>query len=71
MCGILAILNIRGEKAKLRELAGDLAKKIRHRGPDGSGIVIIEDEENKDVYNIFIHERLAIVDLSDSGRQPF
>ena len=38
MCGIAAILNIRKQTPELREKALAMARKIRHRGPDWSGI---------------------------------
>ncbi len=41
MCGILGIFGIRGTYENVRKHAVKLAKRIRHRGPDGSGIVII------------------------------
>ena len=61
MCGILAIFGI-PDAQSFREKAIKLAKKIRHRGPDWSGMVL------KD-HTIICHERLAIMDPA-SGRQP-
>ena len=62
MCGIAAILNIREQTQSLREKALSMSKKLRHRGPDWSGI-----------YSggtvILAHERLSIVD-PESGGQP-
>ncbi len=62
MCGILAILGVRGEPESLRARALELQKKLRHRGPDWSGISVKGN-------NILCHERLAIVD-PESGDQP-
>ena len=39
---------------------------ISHRGPDDQGILL---SENRKV--CFAHRRLAIIDLSESGHQPF
>ncbi len=40
MCGIAAILNIRKQTPELREKALAMARKIRHRGPDWSGLCV-------------------------------
>lgn len=62
MCGITAIFNIKGDVSALRRQALDMSKKIRHRGPDWSGIYCGRSA-------ILCHERLSIVD-PQSGRQP-
>jgi len=65
MCGLIAILNIdagSGAAAALRQTALDMAAKIRHRGPDWSGIY-------SDAHAVLAHERLAIVDV-EHGAQP-
>ncbi len=61
MCGIIGIFHTNSAEKK-RTTALDMSKKIRHRGPDWSGIYCGEKV-------IFAHERLAIVD-PQSGRQP-
>ena len=38
MCGIAGILNIKTQTSELRKKALCMAQKIRHRGPDWSGI---------------------------------
>ena len=62
MCGIACVFDIKSDREELRNGILDMAKKIRHRGPDWSGIYANEDA-------ILGHERLAIVDPI-SGRQP-
>jgi len=62
MCGIFGILDIKTDASELRTKALELAKLLRHRGPDWSGIW--QDERA-----ILCHERLAIVDV-DTGAQP-
>lgn len=62
MCGILALLELAGDPQQLRKDALSLVKKIRHRGPDWSGVY-------SDDHAILCHERLAIVDVM-SGAQP-
>ena len=62
MCGILAILDIKGNSDALRKKALTLVKRLRHRGPDWSGIY-------SDANGILLHERLSIVDV-EHGAQP-
>ncbi|CAD8143440.1 unnamed protein product [Paramecium pentaurelia] len=69
MCGILAILNIRGTEVDVRAKAYELSRRIRHRGPDRSKIIVLEISPGQ--YHVISHERLGLVDLSDKGRQPF
>ena len=38
MCGIVAILNVKEQTHALRDKALKMSQKIRHRGPDWSGI---------------------------------
>ena len=40
MCGIAGILNIKVQTKELRDKALKMAQKIRHRGPDWSGIYV-------------------------------
>ena len=62
MCGIACILNIREKSDSLRTKALKMSAKIRHRGPDWSGIYCGKSA-------ILAHERLSIVD-PQSGGQP-
>jgi len=62
MCGIVAILNVKEQTHALREKALKMSQKIRHRGPDWSGIYCGGSA-------ILAHERLSIVD-PESGGQP-
>ncbi|HEY9115438.1 MAG TPA: asparagine synthase B [Bacteroidales bacterium] len=62
MCGIIGVFTSTGCANELRSTALEMSKKIRHRGPDWSGIFSDEDV-------ILAHERLAIVD-PQSGKQP-
>lgn len=62
MCGIAGILNIKVQTKELRDKALKMAQKIRHRGPDWSGIYVGGSA-------ILAHERLSIVD-PQSGGQP-
>jgi asparagine synthase (glutamine-hydrolysing) len=63
MCGILAIYNKDKHLSNnIRSMSLDMIKKVRHRGPDWSGIYTSQNA-------ILAHERLAIVDIK-SGSQP-
>ena len=62
MCGIVAILNVKEQTQELRQKALKMSQKIRHRGPDWSGIYCGGSA-------ILAHERLSIVD-PESGGQP-
>ncbi len=62
MCGIAAIFNIMQQTPELRQKALRMSQKIRHRGPDWSGIYCGGSA-------ILAHERLSIVD-PESGGQP-
>jgi len=62
MCGIVCAFDLKQPSEQLRPQILAMAKIIRHRGPDWSGIY--NDEKA-----ILAHERLAIVDPT-SGKQP-
>ena len=62
MCGIVGIFNIKEQSDALRQKALRMSQKIRHRGPDWSGIHCGNSA-------ILAHERLSIVD-PESGKQP-
>lgn len=62
MCGIVCLFTPKGGAKDLRHDVLRMSKKIRHRGPDWSGVY--SDEKV-----VFAHERLAIVD-PQSGGQP-
>jgi len=62
MCGIVCAFNIKGDNELIRSKVLQMAQKVRHRGPDWSGVFSSEKA-------ILAHERLAIVDPT-SGKQP-
>lgn len=55
MCGIVGVFDLKVNYAELRTNVLKMSKKLRHRGPDWSGIFYIEKA-------ILDHERLSIVD---------
>ena len=62
MCGIVGIFNVAEQSDALRRKALEMSRKIRHRGPDWSGIWCGGSA-------VLAHERLSIVDPK-SGGQP-
>lgn len=62
MCGIIGMFDIVGQKKEYRDKVLSMSRKIRHRGPDWSGIYCGTNA-------ILAHERLSIVD-PESGGQP-
>jgi asparagine synthase (glutamine-hydrolysing) len=62
MCGIFTVLDIKGDPVELRKQAIAHVKRLRHRGPDWSGVY-------SDNRAVICHERLAIVDVTH-GAQP-
>jgi len=62
MCGIVCAFDIKESSETLRPQVLEMSKKVRHRGPDWSGIF-------SNSKSVMAHERLAIVDPA-SGKQP-
>lgn len=62
MCGIVGVFDLKKDSASQRQDVLELSKKLRHRGPDWSGIYCGDKA-------ILAHERLTIVD-PQSGGQP-
>ena len=62
MCSILGIFNIKTDVKDLRLKALEMTRRMRHRGPDWSGIYVNDNA-------ILAHERLSIVDVN-KGAQP-
>lgn len=62
MCGIVGVFDLKTNAESLRPQILQMSRKIRHRGPDWSGIYCGKNA-------ILAHERLSIVD-PQSGGQP-
>jgi len=62
MCGIVCVFDLKTDARELRPKVLKMSKKVRHRGPDWSGIYCGEKA-------VMAHERLSIVD-PESGGQP-
>ena len=67
MCGIAGFLELerRPGTQELEAIAGAMAAKLAHRGPDARGIFV-----DADAGIGFGHTRLSIIDLSPAGAQP-
>ena len=62
MCGLLGLYNLNNQQINESHFK-KMASKINHRGPDGEGFYFDD--------NIALaHKRLAILDISDNGKQP-
>ena len=62
MCGFVGVFELTQDVSLLRTQVLKMAKKIRHRGPDWSGVYCGDK-------TILAHERLSIVGV-ESGKQP-
>jgi len=62
MCGIVCAFDLKVNGQELRTKVLKMSKKVRHRGPDWSGIYCSDKA-------VMSHERLSIVD-PESGGQP-
>ncbi|MCQ2557748.1 MAG: asparagine synthase B [Oscillospiraceae bacterium] len=62
MCGFVGMFDIKGDAAAYRDSVIAMSRKIRHRGPDWSGVYTGSN-------TVICHERLSIVDPL-SGKQP-
>ncbi len=67
MCGIAGFLDLerRSGRQELEALAGAMAAKLAHRGPDAHGVFA-----DAEAGIAFGHTRLSIIDLSPAGAQP-
>src|SRR6516162_377800 len=68
MCGIAGILGVPWDLAQ--EAATRMLTAMRHRGPDDSGIEVIQNPRAPDRPVVLLHARLAILDLTSAGHQP-
>ena len=62
MCGVVGVFDLKASPQELKPTVLKMSKRVRHRGPDWSGIFSCEKA-------ILAHERMSIVD-PQSGRQP-
>jgi asparagine synthase (glutamine-hydrolysing) len=62
MCGLAGVFNL-NQKPVTSQLLKKMGTVIAHRGPDGKGLFL---DKNLG----FLHQRLAILDLTEKGAQP-
>ena len=65
MCGIAGFVDFTGNSS--REILSGMTDVLGHRGPDGSGLAVFEED------NFVVglgHRRLSIIDLSSAAAQP-
>ncbi|SLM49968.1 putative Asparagine synthetase [Nitrospira japonica] len=60
MCGIGGWI---GHRENAEVVARSMVRALRHRGPDGDGLLSLPDAT-------LVHTRLSIIDLSPAGKQP-
>ena len=66
MCGIAGVISLSGEAIpEIRTRLTIMSLLIEHRGPDGDGIWVSDNDSLG-----FAHRRLSIIDLTEAGRQP-
>ncbi len=66
MCGIIGIFSTRPKGNEAKNIASGMTS-MKYRGPSGEGVLDYDCPVGKLVLG---HKRLAIIDLSDAGRQP-
>ena len=65
MCGIAGFIDF--NKLSNEEILASMGYAMRHRGPDGKGIKLFQE----DSYQLGLaHQRLSIIDVSSGGEQP-
>ena len=69
MCGIAGFFAVAGAPRGSRSLLGDMAHALSHRGPDGNGVLVLDQAADSPVAAGLAHARLSIVGLAD-GQQP-
>jgi asparagine synthase (glutamine-hydrolysing) len=69
MCGICGIVDFSGQ-LPLVSAVRDMAHTLQHRGPDFENARACDQNADSSFRVALGHTRLAIIDLSDAGRQP-
>ncbi len=78
MCGVAGIIARRPESRALQRVPA-VADSLYHRGPDGGGFLTFADNRvevarewhgSERAETVFVHRRLSILDLHETGDQP-
>jgi asparagine synthase (glutamine-hydrolysing) len=70
MCGICGVIDLSGRPVD-KAVGQRMMALLWHRGPDGTGSLVIEPESLQASAAAFLgHCRLKIIDLSDAAQQP-
>jgi asparagine synthase (glutamine-hydrolysing) len=69
MCGISGVVSARLGAADLKSTIERMARSIQHRGPDGTSVRCFYPPVISQAAALG-HNRLAIIDVSDAGREP-
>ena len=69
MCGITGIVDITNKPVG-ETAVRNMTDRLRHRGPDDSGVQIVSGPQGSGLNAGLGHRRLSIIDLSALGRQP-
>lgn len=65
MCGISGFIDLKNRSSEI--ILEKMSHSLSHRGPDGSGLQFFQ----RNNFQVGLgHQRLSIIDLSDSGKQP-
>lgn len=67
MCGIAGFFSLKNDRnsGERQQIGQAMEQAIAHRGPDAADLW-----SDPDSGLVFVHRRLAIIDLSEGGRQP-
>jgi asparagine synthase (glutamine-hydrolysing) len=65
MCGITGVYHFNNNKKTSKEIVDQMRDSLSHRGPDGKGTYVSENQKVG-----FGHRRLSILDLTEAGAQP-
>lgn len=69
MCGLLAFFSTRGDAAAHRDGLAEALETLHHRGPDETGVEVINAPDGSGTDAVFAHKRLSIIDV-ESSHEP-
>src|SRR5690554_3454388 len=66
MCGLLAFFSAHGFAAARRDAVAEALETLHHRGPDETGVEVVEALDGSGTDAVFGHKRLSIIDVKAS-----